>query len=136
MRRRSLAVVLIGVTVVLAGLGYALSQFSLSALNDPGVTETYLATTAKRWLVKRGARGVGLPRVEDAAAGISNGRLRFGGSCAFCHGFEGRAPIEVGLWMYPRAPDLGLAPRTAVVGCRTVLDHQEWHPHDRHAGLR
>ncbi len=39
--------------VAIGGAVYALSRFSLSALEEPGCFETYAATKAKIWLVRR-----------------------------------------------------------------------------------
>jgi mono/diheme cytochrome c family protein len=33
--------------------------------------------------------------------------MLYTGSCANCHGLGGRAPTDIGRWMYPRSPDLG-----------------------------
>ncbi len=103
---RRLFLVLLVITLALLGLGFGLSGFSLSALDDPGRVETYLATIAKRLLVGRSTRGpISTPPPNDAAA--IRGQMLFVGRCSACHGLDGRTPTEIGRWLYPRASDLG-----------------------------
>ena len=106
MKRMALAVVII-LLLLVAGLLVAASQFSLSALNEPGRMETSLATTAKHWLVGRSARGP-LPKAPpNDRTSMTIGGMAFRGDCANCHGIDGRTPSEIGRWMYPRTLDLG-----------------------------
>jgi mono/diheme cytochrome c family protein len=106
MRRAIIAVIV--VLVVEAGLGFFLfSQIDLSALPEPGARESSLATSAKRWLIGRAARGsVGAAPASDASS-ADNGSMTYGMDCDTCHGKDGRHPTETGRWMYPRVPDLG-----------------------------
>ena len=106
MRRKVLLVVLLVLLLVAVGLLIAASQFSLSALNDPGRVETYVATKAKRWLVGRSARGSLPPAPPNDALSRASGQMVFGAECATCHGQDGRTPTDVGQWMYPRTLDL------------------------------
>jgi len=56
--------------LVLVG-GVMASQFNLSALPEPGKTETVIATKAKHYLVRR-ASGVGIPpALTDMQASIT-----------------------------------------------------------------
>jgi mono/diheme cytochrome c family protein len=92
--------------LVLVG-GVMASQFNLSALPEPGKTETVIATKAKHYLVRR-ASGVGIPpALTDMQASITEGDKLFGTECSECHGDNGRRPTDAGRWMYPRAADLG-----------------------------
>ena len=81
------------------------SRFSLSALDEPGPAETYLATRAKRFLVARDSRDVPLepPATPESVAA---GEKLYGVECGMCHGLNGRTPTDNGRWMYPRAADL------------------------------
>lgn len=107
MNRRVTLVVLVIVVLLVLGAAVALSQFSLSALSEPGPAETYLVTSAKRYLVSRSAGGLTPARVENPALSLASGQMTFGGSCATCHGFDGRTPTAIGRAQYPPAPDLG-----------------------------
>lgn len=105
MRRRWLIAAIV-LVVVLAVAGFLVSHFSLTALADPGQTETVLATKAKRYLVERDSRH-GVPdEPPQTQAGLLEGDKRYGAECAMCHGLSGRVPTETGRWMYPRAADL------------------------------
>lgn len=102
-RKAAIAIV---VMVVIAGGGlWALFAWSLSALEDPGAVETYIATKLKRWQVARAARGVGSPPRKDEGA-VAMGGMQFRADCAGCHGSDGRTATDIGRWMSPRAPDL------------------------------
>ena len=105
--RRILLISLTAVVLLLGGLLWCASQFNLSALEQPGETETYLATKAKHWLVGRRAQDITPPRVEDLGQARFAGEMNFGGSCATCHGSDGRTPSDTGRSQYPPSPDLG-----------------------------
>jgi mono/diheme cytochrome c family protein len=93
-------------TMVLIG-GLTASQFNLSALPEPGRTETFIATKAKHFLVRRASRAGIPPAPADMQASIAEGDKLFGTDCSECHGNSGRKPTDAGRWMYPRAADLG-----------------------------
>ena len=108
MKRRGLIVSLIVVALVLAGIAFFAATFNLSALETPGETETWLAAKAKRWLVARGVQREPPPPApanDDMSA--TTGFMTYGGSCATCHGKDGRTPLQLGLSMYPPVPGLG-----------------------------
>jgi len=92
--------------VAVLGTAVAASQFTLSALPEPGRAEMVLATKAKHFLVGRGSRG-GIPTQPlDRMAATKEGERLFGMECAACHGLSGRNPTDAGRWMFPRAADL------------------------------
>ncbi len=107
MRHRRLVLFLFVLLFVAAGVISAAYQFNLSALNEPGRVETYLATEAKRWIVGRSARDPLPPAPRNDAVSLANGRMLYTGSCANCHGLDGRTPTDIGRWMYPRSPNFG-----------------------------
>src|ERR1700691_4843035 len=99
---KRIAKFLVVVLLVLAVVFVAASQIDLSALPEPGARESSLATSAKRWLIGRAARGsVGAAPVADASS-ADNGSMLYGMDCDSCHGKDGRHPTENGRWMYPR----------------------------------
>lgn len=102
---RKLVVAGIAVLVLVAAVAAA-SQFTLSALPEPGRTETLLATKAKHYLVSRSSRKGIPPAPADRQAAIKEGDRLFGTECAACHGLSGHSPTDAGRWMYPRTADL------------------------------
>ncbi len=106
MKRRKIAVLLIIAILSFAGLAF-LSQFNLSALEEPGEVETFVATKGKHFLVGRSAR-TGIPSAPlHDFEGKRIGHALFVAQCASCHGGDGRTPTELGRSLYPPAPDLG-----------------------------
>jgi len=95
-----------GVVVVAALVVGTVMRFTLSALPEPGQTETFLATEAKRFLVHRGSRHGIPPPPADRQAAIKEGDKLFRKECATCHGTRGYDLTDAGRWMYPRAADL------------------------------
>jgi len=67
--------------------------------------EGYLATQAKRALVRRAAKGITVP--AQSGQSVRLGRMQYVAQCAACHGQDGRTPSDIGRAMYPRASDLG-----------------------------
>ncbi len=92
--------------LAIAGALLASSQFSLSAMPEPGNTETYLATRARHIFVRRGSREAIPPAPVNLRASIEEGDKLYGTECADCHGLDGNNPTDAGRWMYPRAADL------------------------------
>lgn len=96
-----------GIVVAFLALAVTLIlSFDLSALPEPGTTETALATTAKRFLVARASRSVPA-EPDNLPTSTAEGQKRFGVECSMCHGLSGRTSTDAGRWMYPRAADLG-----------------------------
>ena len=85
---------------------FAVSRFNFSALNEPGNTETYLATQAKHFLIRRASRAALPPEPARTPASVAEGEQLYGTECAMCHGIDGHKPTDSGRWMYPRAADL------------------------------
>lgn len=107
MRRRGLVVSLIVVVLLVAGIAVFAFTFNLSALESPGETEVWLATTAKKWLVARAVRtDPPPPAPAREPTSVASGYMQYGGSCATCHGKDGTEPAKLGLSMYPPAPAL------------------------------
>ena len=111
MTRRNGVLVGAFVLAILAALVFA-SQFSLSALPEPGKTETYLAGKLRRALIHRASRRENIPPAPaDRAASIEEGDKLYGTECGDCHGLDGHSPTDEGRWMYPRSANL-ISPET------------------------
>ena len=104
---KKFVIVGLGVLALLAVIVLvALSIFTLSALPEPGRMETFLATQAKHYLVRRSSRRDVPPALGDRQATVKEGERIFGTECGACHGNSGHNPTDAGRWMYPRAADL------------------------------
>ena len=103
--RRVIVMASLSLLALVAMAGVGVSRFSLTALDEPGAAETYLATRAKRYLVARDSRGVP-PEPASTPASVGAGERLYGVECSMCHGLNGRTPTDNGRWMYPRAADL------------------------------
>jgi mono/diheme cytochrome c family protein len=106
MLKRTLWIAALIVALALAG-GVLTAQFNLSALPEPGKTETLLATKAKHFYARRASRTVLAVKPRDERISVQDGDKLFGTECSECHGYTGRTPTDAGRWMYPRAADLG-----------------------------
>jgi mono/diheme cytochrome c family protein len=109
--------------VFLLALGVILvSRFSLSALPEPGPSETAAANAAKRFLIARASRG-SPPEPETSPASIAEGQKRFGVECSMCHGFEW--PHADGQWALdvPSRSRLDVRSGSEIQRSRVVLDH-------------
>jgi len=104
---RILGLVILVLLIVLGVCGWVFAHtWSIGANNSPGAIERMVASHTKSFFVKRAA-SAGLPQ-ESASSpdSISNGHTIYGGSCAGCHGYDGRTPTTLGRSMSPRAPSL------------------------------
>jgi mono/diheme cytochrome c family protein len=98
--------IVVGAVIVVALAVGVVTRFTVSAVPEPGRTETFLATKAKRFLVHKGSRG-GVPAAPaDREAATKEGDKLFRKECASCHGTNGYNLTDAGRWMYPRAADL------------------------------
>ena len=84
----------------------AMMRFNLSALDEPGPTETRLANLSKRYFIYRSSRHGIPPRPLDTKASIEGGSSRYQLDCGICHAAVGRAQQPPWQLMYPRASDL------------------------------
>lgn len=103
MRSRIVWTVLLLVAVLIA---IALTQFNLSAQQEPGPVETAIGNRAKHFFIRHASRHGTPPRPVDLKNGIENGGTYYGLECSICHSDDGRGRREPGQWEYPRAADL------------------------------
>jgi mono/diheme cytochrome c family protein len=104
---RTVALVILVALVVLGISAWVfVNSWSIGAANPPGALERIIASHTKKFFVERAA-GAGLPQESASNAdSISNGHTIYGGSCAGCHGYDGRTPTTLGRSMSPQAPSL------------------------------
>lgn len=103
---RTLWILLVVVVVLFAAGAVFVTHFNLAAIKEPGHVETSVATWGKDFFIRRASRH-GIPeRPNDRKASIAEGDVLYGMDCSMCHGRDGHAHTDMGLWMYPRAADL------------------------------
>src|SRR5258708_13376011 len=96
---------MLGCVVVVNGIVITLMRFNLTALQEPGRLETFVANRATRFIIHRASRQGPPRRPLDTTTSIASGGTLYGSDCSLCHGSDGRAPTPVGRWIYPPAPD-------------------------------
>ncbi len=106
MRRSGLLILLVIVVLLVAGIWFVTRNASISALEAPGSTESFIANHAKRWLIARAARGPLPAEPTSSSDTVSDGQMFYGSLCAGCHGYDARTPTPLGRSMSPRAPSL------------------------------
>ena len=104
--KHTLLIIFLSSALAVAGVLLAISPFSLSAIPEPGKTETRLAAVARRFYVLAGSRDPIPNAPVDSEASIEQGDKLYGTECADCQGLDGHTPTDAGRWMYPRAADL------------------------------
>jgi mono/diheme cytochrome c family protein len=81
----------------------------LSARAEPGRVEKAVARRVRDLAVARRARDLVNP-VPRSAEAIADGLAHFADHCASCHANDGTGNTEVGRNLFPKAPDMRLAP--------------------------
>jgi mono/diheme cytochrome c family protein len=97
-----LVVVLFGAVVV----AYVV-RTGLSARDEPGVFETWLARRVRNLAVPDDVRDRRNP-VPASAEALEDGLAHFADHCAICHGNDGSGQTQMGQGLYPKAPDMRL----------------------------
>jgi mono/diheme cytochrome c family protein len=81
----------------------------VSARERPGAVEEFLARRVRNMAIARHAKSLTNP-VPPSTDVVAEGRAHFADHCAICHGNDGSGNTEVGRNMWPKAPDMRLAP--------------------------
>lgn len=99
---------LLGLLVLVGGgvVVYVMNT-GLSARDEPGRAETFVAGGVRNLVVARSARNLTNP-IERTPDVIAAGRAHFADHCASCHANNGSGDTEMGRNMYPKAPDMRL----------------------------
>jgi mono/diheme cytochrome c family protein len=77
----------------------------ISARAEPGVIETAVARTMRRWAVPRGDRNRQNP-IKMTPEVLAAGMAHYADHCAACHANDGSGQTQMGLGLYPRPPDM------------------------------
>jgi mono/diheme cytochrome c family protein len=97
-----------GVVFAIAGFVY-LRATGLSARAEAGRLETVIARGARRFAIPAEARARTNPIPESAEA-LADGMAHYADHCANCHANDGSGNTEMGRGLFPKAPDMRLAP--------------------------
>jgi len=109
--RRS-TLILVGLLLLLGGVAALVALLlhnGMSAAATPTKMEEFLARNARRLATPSNARATVNP-MQPAEASLRDARLHFADHCAVCHGNDGSGQTMLGRGMYPKPPDLRLAP--------------------------
>ena len=100
---------LLGLMIALGAIGvsYFVST-GVSAKEQPGAVEEFLATRVRNMAVARRAKSLVNP-VEYSGDIIAEGRAHYADHCAICHANDGSGNTEMGRGMWPKVPDMRLA---------------------------
>lgn len=88
MKVKRLVLWIFGAIMILIALGliYTAFNFNLTAQQQPGKVETYLATKAKHWLVARAVAREHLSSESGKNGSVARGQMLFDSCCSRCLG--------------------------------------------------
>ena len=102
-------VLLVVLVVVIAGIGlWIVVSRGVSAKEEPGTAEQFVATRVRNMAIARQAKALTNP-VQSSSDVIAQGRAHFADHCALCHANDGSGNTDIGGGMYPKPPDMRLA---------------------------
>ena len=110
--RFRLVLSIVALTALLAVAGLLAWRFvhrGFSTRNQPGKIEVMLATTLRRAAIPAGERALKVP-MQATPDVLREGMAHWADHCASCHGNNGSGETMYGKTMYPRPPDMRLAP--------------------------
>ena len=97
---------LLGLAVVVSGIGFLyFINTGVSAKEQPGRIEEFLASRVRNMAIARRARSLTNP-VKESAEVIADGRAHFADHCAVCHANDGSGQTAIGQGLWPKAPDM------------------------------
>ena len=109
---KALLLVLVATVVAAVAYGAGMIRRGFSALTPPSRLETIMARTMRRMAIPSAASKQRNPLAgsANAATDIAAGRAHWADHCATCHGNDGSGLTQIGQNLYPKAPDMRLAP--------------------------
>jgi mono/diheme cytochrome c family protein len=104
------AFLLLLVLVIAIGAGglWYFVRSGVSAKEQPGAIEEFLATRVRDMAIARRAKSLANP-VAYSHEVVAEGRAHFADHCAVCHANDGSGDTEMGRGMWPKVPDMRLA---------------------------
>jgi len=105
-------IVLLAVTAV-SLWGWSILSHGLSARDEPGIAETFVARRLRRLAIPSDARDAKNP-VKVTPEVLSGAMEHFADHCATCHANDGTGKTEIGRGLYPKAPDMTQAETQAM----------------------
>ena len=101
-----LSVAIAAILIVLVGVPLVRAiRSGVSAETEPSAMETMIASTARHFAIPLSARNMRNP-VPLTDAALAEGRDHFADHCAGCHANDGSGKTQMGVSMYPKAPDM------------------------------
>jgi mono/diheme cytochrome c family protein len=88
------------------GLWYFLNT-GVSAKEEPGRIEAFVARRVRNMAIARRARSLTNP-VVDSGEVFAEGRAHFADHCAVCHANDGSGDTSMGRGLWPKVPDMRL----------------------------
>ena len=95
--------------VIVGAIAYAVARRGLSARTQPSRMEEFVARTMRRLATPSAVRSMTNP-VQPTPEVMEEALEHFADHCASCHSNNGTGDTEIGLGLYPPAPDMRLAP--------------------------
>lgn len=95
--------IVIGVSIGL----YVLAR-GISAKDEPGAVEAFVARRLRHFAIPRHARDLANP-VKFSPDVLARSKAHFADHCASCHGNEGRGTTLLGKGLYPKPPNMAEA---------------------------
>jgi mono/diheme cytochrome c family protein len=110
---RAFGLILLGLVigvVSLAGAGLVyLRSTGLTARADAGSVEVSMARRARSFAIPSSARARRNP-IPQSPEVLAEGMSHYADHCAACHANDGSGKTEMGQGLFPKAPDMRLAP--------------------------
>lgn len=102
---------LFGAVVLLmaSAVTYSVMSGGFSTHDEPSRIEALLAKTIRRWAASDEVRKR-LNPVPSTPEGIERALTHYADHCATCHGSDGSGATAIGRNLYPRVPDMRMAP--------------------------
>jgi len=103
------AIVVAAAASSITAVAIPILMHGISARDEPTAIEELIARRMRHLAIPRSVRSIANP-VPMSAEVTSRAFAHFADHCANCHGNDGRGDTVIGRGLYPKAPDMTLAP--------------------------